>query len=228
LEEIYRNRIADFPGPQSWQLEQGRSAAYQSALPDTQNRVITVAGKPSFDCHMAHGETSQTICGSPQLINLDLQLAKLFWAKLGKLKGASADEEKRRQYAWGAARNQCGADAACIEQSYLRRIAEFEGHTYLPPVQQAPEQKPQYAAEQKPQPVAERKAQEEAPARPKGPIATLQQLPNPIHLIGQADQPCDEASATLARLRRTLSVSVLDGLTVQAGGAPPLGPACRG
>jgi uncharacterized protein len=98
LEEIYRQRIGDFPGqPQPWQLEQGRSAAYQSALPATQNRIITIAGKPSFDCHMAKSDTSQTICGSPQLINLDLQLAKLFWAKMTKLKGARADEEKRRQ-----------------------------------------------------------------------------------------------------------------------------------
>ncbi len=236
LEEIYRQRIGDFPGqPQSWELEQGRSAAYQSDLSATQNRVITIAGKPSFDCHKAKSETSQTICGSPQLINLDLQLAKLFWDKMAKLKGARADEEKHRQYDWGAARNQCGADAACIEQSYLRRIAEFEGHTYLPPIQQAPEQKPQHAAEQKPPPAAEQKPQDEAPARSKGPIAAVQQLPNPIRLIGQADQPCDVASAILARLRKALSVSVPEGLTVQAeslraftwktSGAPPLGPA---
>ena len=120
LEEIYRQRIGDFPGqPQSWQLEQGRSAADQSALPATQNRVITIAGKPSFDCHKAKSDTSQTICGSPQLINLDLQLANLFWAKMAKLKGTGAEEEKRRQYDWGVARNQCGADAGCIEQSYL-------------------------------------------------------------------------------------------------------------
>jgi len=236
LEQIYRSRLGDFPGQsQSWQLEQGRSAADQSALPATQNRVITIAGKPSFDCHKAKSDTSQTICGSPQLINLDLQLANLFWAKMAKLKGTGAEEEKRRQYDWGAARNQCGADAACIEQSYLRRIAEFEGHTYLAPVQQAPELKPQHAAEQKPQPPSDQKPQEEVPARPKGPIGTVQQLPNPIRLIGRADQPCDVASATLARLRRGLSVSVPDGLTVQAeslraftwkaSGAPPLGPA---
>ena len=236
MEEIYRQRIADFPGQsQSWQLEQGRSAADQSALPATQHRVITIAGKPSFDCLKAKSDTSQTICGSPQLINLDLQLAKLFWAKMTKLKGTGAEEEKRRQYDWGVARNQCGADAVCIEQSYSSRIAEIEGHTYLPPVQQAPEQKPQHAAEQKPPPAAEQKPQDETPARPKGPIATVQQLPNPIRLIGQADQPCDMASATLARLRKTLSVSVPDGLMVQAeslrsftwttSGAPPLGPA---
>ncbi len=243
LEQIYRSRLGDFPGQsQSWQLEQGRSAADQSALLATQNRVITIAGKPSFDCHKAKSETSQTICGSPQLINLDLQLAKLFWAKMAKLKGSSADEEKRRQYDWGAARNQCGADTACIEQSYLRRIAEFEGHTYLPPVQQAPEQKPQQVAIPQPSQVApppvqqasKQKPQPEAEARPEGPIGTVQQLPNPIRLIGRADQPCDVAAATLARLRKSVSVSVPDGLTVQAetlhaliwktGGAPPLGP----
>jgi uncharacterized protein len=243
LEQIYRSRLGDFPGQsQSWQLEQGRSAADQSDLPATQNRVITIAGKPSFDCHKAKSDTSQTICGSPQLINLDLQLANLFWAKMAKLKGPGAEEEKRRQYDWGVARNQCGADATCIEQSYLRRIAEFEGHTYLPPVQQVPDQKPQQVAipqpSQAPPPVrqhAEQKPQEDFPVRAKGPIATVQQLPNPIRLIGQADQPCDVASATLARLRKSLSVSVLDGLTVQAedlrtfnwkvSGAPPLGPA---
>ena len=79
LEEIYHERIADFPKQlPSWQLEQGRSAAYQSALPDPQNRVITIAGKPSFDCHKAKSETSQAICGSTNLIRLDLQLAKLY------------------------------------------------------------------------------------------------------------------------------------------------------
>ncbi|MGH6848419.1 MAG: caspase family protein [Methylocella sp.] len=214
LEEVYRSRIGDFPGqPQSWQLEQGRSAAYQSAQPAIQNRVITIAGKPSFDCRKATSETSQTICASPLLIKLDLQLAKLFWAKMATLRGASAAEVKRRQYDWGVARNQCGTDAACVEQSYQRRIAEFEGHTYLFPVQQAPE-KPQQQVAQKPQPATEPQPQTGTEERPKGPIATGQQLSNPIRLIGQADQPCDVASATLARLRKSLSVSVPGGLTM--------------
>ncbi len=197
-----------------------------------QNRAVTVEGKPSFDCAKAHSETAQAICGSTNLVQFDLQLAKLFWAKMAKLKGSSAEEERRRQYDWGVARNQCGADIACMEQSYQRRIAELGGQVPVaaaqpsqpsqappPPVQQAPEQKPQPDAE----------------ARPKGLIATVQQLPNPIRLIGRADQPCDVASATLARLRKNLSVSVPEGLTVQAkslrtftwkvSGAPPLGPA---
>jgi hypothetical protein len=45
--------MADFPGQsQSWQLEQGRSAADQSALPVTQNRVITITGKPAFQINV--------------------------------------------------------------------------------------------------------------------------------------------------------------------------------
>ena len=194
-----------------------------------QNRAITIVGKPSFDCRKAKSETAQAICGSTRLIQLDLQLAKLFWAKMAKLSGSSAEEEKRRQLDWGVGRNQCSADAACVEQSYQRRIAELGGQalastappsqTPPPPVQQVAEQKPQLEME------PERKEFR----------TSVQQLPNPIRLIGQADQPCDVASATLARLRKTLSVSVPDGLTVQAedlrsfmwktSGAPPLGPA---
>ncbi|MGH6834133.1 MAG: tetratricopeptide repeat protein [Methylocella sp.] len=200
----------------------------------TQSRVIGVEGKPSFDCRRAHGEAERTVCASPELSRLDAELAKLFWAKMAELKGSSADDARRRQYDWGVARNQCGADIACAEASYQRRIAELGGQVQVaaaqpaqtqakqfqpPPVQQAPEQRPLPGAE----------------VRRNGPIGTVQQLPNPIHLIGQADQPCDVASATLTRLRKTLSVAVPDGLTVQAeslralswkvSGTPPLGPA---
>ncbi len=243
LEEIYRQRIGDFFGqPQSRQFDETPFPAGQSARSTTQNRAIKIEGKPSFDCHKAYSETAQAICGSTNLIQLDLQLAQLFWAKMAKLKGASAEEEKRRQYDWGVLRNQCGADIACVEQSYQRRIAELGGKTSLLPAPQAPVQRPQQIAIPQPwqpqppnQQAPQQKVQPEAEARPKGPIATVQQLPNPIRLIGQADQPCDVASATLARLRKTLSVSVPDGLTVQAeqlrsvtwktSGAPPLGPA---
>ena len=194
-----------------------------------QNRAMMVEGKPSFDCANAHSETAQAICGSTNLIQLDLQLAMLYWAKMAKLKGSSAEEEKRRQYDWGVARNQCGADAACVEQSYQRRIAGLGGQVPVAAVQ------PSQASPPPVQQVVEQKPQPEAQVRPKGPIATVQQLPNPIRLIGRADQPCDVASATLARLRQGLSVSVPDGLNVQAedlrafnwkvSGAPPLGPA---
>jgi PAN domain len=193
------------------------------------NRAIMVEGKPSFDCRKAKSKSAQAICGSTALIKLDVQLAKFFWAKMAKLKGSSADQEKRRQYDWGVARNQCGADAACVEQSYQRRIAELGGPTVAAAASPSQTQPPAV------QPVAEQKPQPEAEPERKEFRATVQQLPNPIRLIGQADQPCNVASATLARLRKTLSVSVPDGLTVQAehlrsstwktSRAPPLGPA---
>ena len=150
----------------------------QSARLATQNRAIKIVGKPSFDCAKAPSETAQAICSSTPLIQLDLQLAKLYWAKMAKLKGSSAEEEKRRQYDWGVARNQCGADAACVEQSYQHRIAGLGGQVPVaevqpsqapPPIQQAPEQK----------------AREGALARPKGRLPPCNNCPLPFGSSGK-------------------------------------------
>ena len=107
-----------------------------------QNRAVTVEGKPSFDCRKARSETAQAICGSTNLIRLDVQLATLYWDKMAKLKGSSADEEKRRQYDWGVLRNQCGADIACVEQSYQRRIAGLGGQIQVAIAQPSQAQPP--------------------------------------------------------------------------------------
>jgi uncharacterized protein len=202
----------------------------RSGGPAAQNRAITVEGNPSFDCRQAGNAAERMICASPSLGRLDVQLAELYRTRVAQLQGPSGDGERRRQRDWIGARKQCLASSSCLEQIYKQRIAELGGQvqvaaaqplqaqpkqTHPHPVQQAPEQKPQ-------------------PER-KGPLGTIQQLPNPIRLIGQADQPCDVASATLTRLRKNLSVSIPDGLNVQAeelrsfvwkiSGTPPLGPA---
>ena len=175
-----------------------------------QNRAMMVEGKPSFDCRKAHSETAQAICGSTNLIQLDLQLAKLYWAKMAKLKGPAP---RRR-----SAVNMIGAlpatNAARTSPAWNSPISA--GSPSLADKFQSRRPQPSQAPPPPVQQVVEQKPQEEALARPKGPIATVQQLPNPIRLIGQADQPCDVASATLTRLRKSLSVSVPDGLTVQA------------
>ena len=193
------------------------------------NRAIMVEGKPSFDCRQARDDAERMICASPSLGRLDVQLGELYRARVAQLQSSGGDAERRRQRDWISARKQCLASSSCLEKIYKQRIIELGGQVQVaavqpsqapPPVQQAPEQKPQPEAEK---------------TRPKGPIGTVQQLPNPIRLIGRADQPCDVASATLTRLRKTLSVSVPEGLTVQAeslrsfmwktSGVPPLGPA---
>jgi uncharacterized protein len=51
LEEIYRQRIADFPGqPLSRQFDEAPFQTHQSVGLATQNRAIKIVGKPSFDC----------------------------------------------------------------------------------------------------------------------------------------------------------------------------------
>ena len=49
-----------------------------------------------------------------------------------------------------------------------------------------------------------------------GSMVTVQSLGDPVRLIGRADQPCPIAAAVLSRLRHALSVSVTDGLVVNA------------
>ena len=191
------------------------------------NRAIMVEGKPSFDCRQARDDAERVICASPSLGRLDVQLAELYRARVAHLQSSGGDDERGRQRDWIGVRKKCGANTSCLEQAYKKRITELGGQALAataPPSQSPPPAR--QAAEQKPL--------EEVQARPKGPIATVQKLPNPIRLIGQADQPCDVASATLARLRKNLSVSGPDGLNAQAeelrsfvwktSGAPPLGP----
>jgi uncharacterized protein len=293
------------------------------AAPGLAQRVVGVEGKPSFDCRKARSETERIICATPHLSRLDHELAKLYRARLAKLKGVAAEAEKRRQGDWGAARNQCGTNIVCVEENYRRRLAELDGQpalqwsaqqatpdsrqdggaspskTTAQPPNAAPaldcgkarsateqvhcahekvmgplmeeygkalvaasdarsaalnrtgewgiliisqcganivclaEHYRRWIAELRGQPIPAR--QEDSAIPPKLPIGTVQSLPNPIRLIGNADQPCDMTSATLARLRKSLAVAVPDGLTVQAeelrnfqwkvSGAAPAGPA---
>ena len=58
----------------------------QSGGLEAQNCAIAVEGKPSFDCRKAKSETAQAICGSTNLIQLDLQLAKLYLGQNGEAK----------------------------------------------------------------------------------------------------------------------------------------------
>jgi CHAT domain-containing protein/uncharacterized protein len=107
------------------------------AAPALAQRAVGVEAKPSFDCRKAQSETERAICASPNLSRIDAELGKLYWARMAELKGTGAEEEKRRQRDWGVARNTCGANVACVEESYRRRIPELGG-TVLPwPVRQA-------------------------------------------------------------------------------------------
>ncbi|WP_052481070.1 lysozyme inhibitor LprI family protein [Gilvimarinus agarilyticus] len=85
---------------------------------------------PTFDCGTANlSGAEQVICEQPKLSWLDQALAQTYGAALEK----TQDEEKRAQLkaeqrGWIKGRDECWKSpplAACIEQSYTRRIAEL-------------------------------------------------------------------------------------------------------
>ncbi len=81
----------------------------------------------SFDCANATAPDERAICASRALSDLDVEMATLYRVRLEipmlmGARGAARDE----QMAWLARRAACGADVACLRQSYRRRIAQLD------------------------------------------------------------------------------------------------------
>jgi hypothetical protein len=164
----------------------------------------------SFDCRQARNNAERAICGSPRLVALDMAMTTVYRGALAR----GAGEEEDQQQTWTAARDHCQSDVDCLERSYRTRFSELQS----------------YAT---PAATLESSLHQEE-AAPSGPVASIQALSNPVRLTGKADQPCDVSEDALARLRKTLTITVPDGLTMPAeslrslfwktGGAPPAGP----
>ena len=74
---------------------------------------------PSW-CSASHlNKTERTICANETLSALDKKLAKAYGA-------TKADNKDKAQKEWLQKRNQCGNDAACIEEAYEHRIKQLE------------------------------------------------------------------------------------------------------
>jgi uncharacterized protein len=82
------------------------------------------ANAASFDCSKASTGTEIAICRHAGLSELDVRMATLFAVRmqipmLMGARGAAQDEQR----AFVARRNSCGADLACLRQTYQSRIA---------------------------------------------------------------------------------------------------------
>ena len=76
-----------------------------------------------FDCARATTQTERTICASPRLAELDEYLARYYSAANGVLKDGAACLRSDQQE-WLRRRNAC-ADANCLENAYVDRLAEL-------------------------------------------------------------------------------------------------------
>ncbi len=106
-------------------------------LPQAVQPQPVLTTQPSFDCSKARGPDENAVCASPELASLDRALSQAYYTLAENLSGDGRMALRVAQGQWLAQRSQCGANAACIGQSYRSRIAELQSsgrQTSLAPV----------------------------------------------------------------------------------------------
>lgn len=87
------------------------------------------AGGPSFDCRRASGVVEIAVCRSPVLAELDARLAFVYRDALAGAPASRAEQIRRDQRQWIAARESCTREPAierCLNRRYLTRIGQLE------------------------------------------------------------------------------------------------------
>jgi uncharacterized protein len=80
---------------------------------------------PSFNCAAASLPSELTICGDPDLSDLDSQLGHQFLAFIGSRPAGAAGAIRTAQQRWLQGRNGCGSDKECLTNSYWARLVEL-------------------------------------------------------------------------------------------------------
>lgn len=81
---------------------------------------------PSFNCAYASLPTEITICRSPVLSNLDVQMAGRYFSLVNRAPYRLARKIRIQQTAWLRARNACGYRVRCIERRYNNQITRLD------------------------------------------------------------------------------------------------------
>src|SRR4029077_17560488 len=84
------------------------------------------ANAQSFDCRNARYADERAICQQPRLGQLDQELASAYDRVMRKLPKEQRDAFDSNETAFVTAPRRCGAEPACIEQSYRNRIQELQ------------------------------------------------------------------------------------------------------
>jgi uncharacterized protein len=98
---------------------------YRTRLRDLAQSGIEPATGPSFNCRAASAPAEIAICGDGQLAALDNQLAQQFSLRAMALPASATASFKAAQARWLQARNACGADKACLANSYRLRMQQL-------------------------------------------------------------------------------------------------------
>jgi uncharacterized protein len=86
---------------------------------------------PSFDCARHTGLTERVICANPELGDLDGEMSKHYFDLInGDVSADTKQWAKVSQRDWLRERNRCGANIACLQNVYQRRVNELSGTLY--------------------------------------------------------------------------------------------------
>ena len=80
----------------------------------------------SFNCRYARHPDETVICHDPLLGRLDEELASMYRRLVLRLPKEEGEQLYREEDAFVILRSRCGAQRACIEESYRRRIRELQ------------------------------------------------------------------------------------------------------
>lgn len=95
------------------------------------------AAGPAFDCNKVSGKVETLICQDDALAALDRKLADVYKSAARKAANERPPALKAEQRGWVKGRNDCWKASdlrACVNDEYLRRIAELQARYRLVPM----------------------------------------------------------------------------------------------
>src|SRR3954451_19661273 len=109
-----------------------------------------------FDCRYAATPDEKLICRDPRLGRLDEELSSAYARQYYGTSGPARTRLDQQEDAWVVERRRCGADPACIEQTYRRRMEQLgsaarPAQSAIPQSQQGAVAQPQPGAVAQPQ-----------------------------------------------------------------------------
>jgi uncharacterized protein len=88
--------------------------------------ISKLALAASFDCHQARRPDERAICDSRQLSEMDVEMSVRYEMLIGLVAMGTRGNMQEEQHEWLQQRARCGADQACLADSYNTRITALK------------------------------------------------------------------------------------------------------
>ncbi len=82
--------------------------------------------RPSFDCNASRGPAEAAVCGDPDLVQLDLDLDRLYAQKAKTIGAAQRQALVIAQRQWIRDRDTCSGNVSCLKIQYQARLQQIQ------------------------------------------------------------------------------------------------------